>query len=308
MIATKRGKTLKPRTIGIESRQARAGVLFVLPWLAGISLFFLYPLVSSMYNSFFSFRGLRPDQFVGFSNYAKLFKDTKFTMSISNTFVFAAFSIPIGTVFTILIALMINVKTKLQGIYRVISFIPTLMPTVAVSIIWMWLLNTQFGIVNYLLGLLGILGPPWLGSPAWAKPSIMLIGMWGVGSTVIIYLAGLQDIPVELYESAKIDGAGAFARLRKITLPLLSPVIFYNLIMGIISCFQSFAVPYIVGGIMGAPAGSLLFYSMMIYKYAFQYFQMGMANAMAWMMFVVVLLLTLILQATSKKWVHYMGE
>jgi multiple sugar transport system permease protein len=298
----------KTRRRNLSQKQEWTGFLFALPLILGIVALYLYPLLTSIYNSFFTFKGLDPVKFVGIDNYVALINERNFRMSVTNTLIFAAMAVPSGILFSIFVALMINVKSRFQGVYRVISFIPTLMPSVAISLIWMWLLNAQYGIVNYLFSLLGILGPPWFGSIAWAKPSLVLISLWGAGSTIMIYLAGLQDVPRELYESAKIDGAGKFAQFRKITLPLLSPVIFYNLIMSIIGSLQQFTIPFVITDGVGRPAGSLLFYAMMLYKYAFSYFQMGMACAMAWMMFIVVVILTVIVQISSKKWVYYMGE
>lgn len=290
------------------ARKEIYGWLFAFPWLIGIILFYIYPLLSSIYYSFFDFNGMKSNGFIGLKNYSDLFSDDTFWISVRNTFMYTSMAVPASLVFGIVLALLLNLKSRFQGIYRVIAFIPTLVPVVAVSIIWQWLLNSQFGLVNYMLYKIGLPGPPWFGSEVWAKPSIVFISLWTIGTTVLTYLAGLQDIPQEYYEAATIDGSNSFNKVRRITLPLLSPVIFFNIIMGTISALQQFVLPFVITGGQGTPANSMMFYSMLLYKNAFSYFKMGMANSMAWIMFVVIMSLTVIVYSTSKKWVHYMGE
>lgn len=284
------------------------GWLFAFPWLIGLTVFFIVPLLSSIVFSFTSFKGIVPGEFVGLKNYNELLKDSTFWISVRNTFVYAVMAVPLSLIFGVLLSMLLNLQLRFQGIYRVISFIPTLVPVVAVSIIWQWLLNSQFGLVNYLLYKVGLPGPPWFGSEIWSKPSIVLIAQWTIGTTVLTYLAGLQDIPKEYYEASIIDGCSLLGKARHITLPLLTPVIFYNVIMGIIAAFQQFTLPFVVSNGQGTPANSMMFYAMLLYKNAFSYFKMGLANAMAWMMFIVIMGLTLLVFSTSKKWVHYMGE
>lgn len=296
------------RLSSYEFRREVAGWLFILPWAVGLAVFYIYPLLSSIFYSFTTFKGIMPGGFTGLNNYSELIKDSTFWISVRNTFFYAALSVPASLVFGVLMALLLNIKIRGQGVYRVIAFIPTLVPVVAVSIIWQWLLNSQFGLVNYLLFKVGLPGPPWFGSEVWAKPSIVMIAQWTIGTTVLTYLAGLQDIPAENYEAATIDGAGTFKKMMKITLPLLSPVIFFNVVMGIIGAMQQFTLPFVITGGQGTPANSMMFYAMLLYKNAFVYFKMGTANAMAWMMFIVVMGLTLFVYSTSRKWVHYMGE
>lgn len=289
-------------------KREMAGWLFALPWLVGLALFYIYPLISSISYSFVTFKGVIPGDFVGLKNYQELMENDTFWISVRNTMFYAVLVVPASLVFGIAVALLLNIRIKAQGIYRVMVFIPTLVPVVAVSIIWQWLLNSQFGLINYLLYKIGLPGPPWFGSEIWAKPSIVLIAQWTIGQTVLTYLAGLQDIPADYYEAATIDGAGPWQKMLKITLPLLSPVIFFNIIMGIISAMQQFTLPFVVTNGAGTPANSMMFYAMLLYKNAFSYFKMGFANAMAWMMFVVIMGLTLFVYSTSGKWVHYMGE
>jgi multiple sugar transport system permease protein len=250
-----------------------------------------------------------PTAFVGLDNYKTLFADDVFWVSVRNTMLYTVLAVPTGLLVGVLTALLLNVKSKAQGVYRVVAFIPTLVPAVAVGIIWQWLLNSQFGIVNDILWrLAAIEGPPWFGSEFWAKPSLMLISWWTIGTTVLTYLAGLQDIPTDYYEAATIDGAGGWNKAMHITLPLLTPVIFFNIIMGIISALQMFTLAFVITNGQGTPANSMLFYSMYLYKNAFSYFKMGIANAMAWIMFLVIMTLTIFVYRTSGKWVHYMGE
>ncbi|MGE5581141.1 MAG: carbohydrate ABC transporter permease [Bacillota bacterium] len=284
------------------------GWLFALPWLIGLIVFYIYPLLSSIIFSFTSFNGINPGHFIGIRNYTDLITDDTFWVSVNNTCWFAAMSVPLSVICGVLLAVLLNLKVKGQGVYRVIFLIPTLVPIVAVSIIWQWLLNSQFGLVNYLLYKVGLPGPPWFGSEVWAKPSIVIIVIWSIGASVLTYLAGLQDIPDTYYEAAAIDGANAFQKFRNITLPLLSPIILYNTIMGIIAALQQFTLPFVISNGQGTPANSMMFYAMFLYKNAFTYFKMGMANAMAWIMFVVVMALTVFVFTASKKWIHYMGE
>ncbi|HZG77854.1 MAG TPA: sugar ABC transporter permease [Paenibacillus sp.] len=284
------------------------GWLFALPWLLGIAIFYVYPLLSSFYYSFTEFNGFEVDRFVGLDNYARLLQDELFWTSVRNTFYYALLAVPTGLVLGLFLAVMLNIKSRAQGVYRVIYFIPTLVPIVACGVIWQWLLNAQFGVVNYLLYEIGLPQPSWFSSEAWAMPSIALIAQWCVGSGVIVFLAGLQDIPVDYYEAATIDGGGHFRKFWDITLPLMSPVILYHIVLALIGALQQFVLPFIVTGGSGAPANALLFYNMLLYRNAFSYFQMGQANAMAWLMFVAVMALTIFINWTSKRWVHYMGE
>ncbi|OXS53879.1 spermidine/putrescine ABC transporter permease [Cohnella sp. CIP 111063] len=290
------------------TRKGYYGWLFAMPWLLGIAIFYLYPLLSSFYYSFTKFNGFDVTGFVGFANYVELVKDELFWISVRNTFYYALLAVPTGLILGVFLAIMLNVKTRLQGIYRVIYFIPTLVPIVACGVIWQWLLNAQFGVVNYLLYEVGLPQPGWFSSEIWSMPSLVLIAQWCVGSGIIVFLAGLQDIPGDYYEAATIDGGGHVRKFWHITLPLMSPVILYHVIMALIGALQQFILPFIVTGGTGSPANSLLFYNMLLYKKAFAFFEMGHANAMAWLMFVAVMVLTVVLNWSSKRWVHYMGD
>jgi len=295
----------KRMSYNIEKRKARAGLLFVSPWILGLFIFFVYPLVSSIYYSFTTYSVINPGEFVGLENYQRLLRDDLFWISIRNTLQFTAMSVPINLVFAICIALLLNRKILFQGIYRTIFFIPTLVPVVATAAVWRWLMNTQFGLINNMIGYLGIDPVPWLASPQWTRPSMVIIAAWGVGTAIVVNLAGLQGISTEYYEAADVDGANTFQKIFHITLPLLTPVIFYNLVMGLINALQIFTLPFTLTFGDGSPVNSLTFLVMHIYNNAFGLMRMGYASAMAWILFVIILILTIIVFSTSKRWVHY---
>ncbi len=292
-----------------EWRNFRNGLLFISPWIAGLLAFTAYPIGASLYYSFCDFSVLKPPVFVGGANYQELFQDPVFWKSLFNTVYFAVFFLPLATVLAIALALLLNTGVRGMTVYRTIFFLPSLTPLVALGILWMWMLNGEYGIVNYVLNLLlqplGLQAPIWLQSTAWSKPAIILMSLWGVGYAVVIYLAGLQDIPKPLYEAAELDGARWFSKLRHITLPLLSPAIFFNVVMGLIGALQVFALPYVLTDGAGGPARSTLFYTMYLYNSAFRYLRMGYACAMAWLLFLMILGLTLLVYRMSRKRVHY---
>ncbi|WP_328286266.1 sugar ABC transporter permease [Peribacillus psychrosaccharolyticus] len=253
-------KTLIQPTLRKPLRKSSLnGWLFASPWIIGLLLFYAYPLISSMYYSLTTYSILDAGEFVGFKNYTELFHDELFWKSISNTIYFAVFFVPLSILFGVSLAMMLNMKVKGLAIYRTIFFLPTLVPQVALAVLWMWLLNPGFGLVNGMLDSVGIQGPNWLGSMNWSKPSLILMSLWTIGQPVIIYLAGLGDISEEYYEAAEVDGASWFQKTRHITLPLLTPVIFYNLVMGLIGAFQQFTLPYTMTQGQGTPANSLTF-------------------------------------------------
>ncbi|GIP35384.1 carbohydrate ABC transporter permease [Paenibacillus sp. J2TS4] len=301
--------TPKPVTRNrVTRRENLYGWLFAIPWLIGLLLFFSFPLLSSIYFSFTSYSILEPGEFVGWQNYRQLFQDDVFWAAVYNTLYFAVFFVPLSILFGVALALFLNIKVKGMAVYRTLYFLPTLVPQVALAVLWMWLLNPQFGLVNGVLNSIGIEGPAWLGSEAWSKPSLILMSLWGIGQSVIIYLAGLHDIPQDYYDAADVDGANWLQKIRTITVPLLTPVIFFNLIMGVIGAFQQFTLPYTLTKGQGTPANSMMFYVMHLYDNGFKYFKMGYASAMAWILFIVIMGLTVLIFATSKRWVHYQGK
>ncbi|PTM57865.1 carbohydrate ABC transporter permease [Desmospora activa] len=284
------------------------GWLFASPWVIGMLLFFAFPLLSSIYFSFTSYSIINPGEFVGLQNYRDLMNDSLFWTAIYNTVYFTVFFVPLSIFCGVSLALFLNMKVKGMAIYRTIFFLPTLVPHVAMAVLWVWLLNPQFGLVNGMLAAVGMDGPAWLGSETWSKPSLILMSLWGIGQAVVIYLAGLHDISQDYYDAAEVDGANSVQKIGHITLPLLTPVIFFNLVMGVIGAFQQFTLPYTMTKGQGTPGNSLVFYVMHIYDNGFKFFKMGYASAMAWILFVVIMALTTLIFVTSKRWVHYQGN
>ena len=285
------------------------GLLFVSPWLIGLLIFTLYPLVASFYYSFTDYNILQPPKSVGVSNYVDMFtKNHLFWTAVRNTLVFAFFSIPLNIAFSVCLALLLNLKVHGMSVYRTIFYLPSVFPQVVTALLFGWMLNPQFGLVNALLKQIGLPTVGWLTDPTWAKPSLMLLGLWGVGGTMVIYLASLQDVPQHLYEAAELDGAGAIAKTWFITLPMISPTIFFNLVLGTIDAFQSFTFVYVLTNGEGGPLDSTLFYALLLYRNAFKYLHMGYASAMAWLLALFVVGITLVIFKSSGRWVFYGGE
>jgi multiple sugar transport system permease protein len=290
-----------------EWRDLRIGLAFISPWIVGFLAFTVFPVAASLYFSMCDYDVLQKPVWIGLLNYRDMVTDGVFWKSLYNTLFFAALFLPFGLILALGLALLLNQKARGRPAFRTIFFLPSLVPVVAGAMIWIWLLNGNFGLVNHALGLLGIRGPQWLSDPVWTKPSIILMALWGVGNTMVIYLAALQDVSRELYESADIDGASPWTKLRHITVPMISPVIYFNLIMGIIGSLQVFAQPYIMlGG--GGPNRSALFYAVYLYQNAFEYRQMGYACAMAWVLFLIILALTWLATRATRKHIYYAGE
>ena len=298
----------KTKKGGLSRTIAISGFLFTLPWIIGLLIFYAYPLISSVYYSFTSYSVINPGRWVGLNNYRLLMQDDLFWISLGNTLFFAVFSVPVNIVFGVSVALLLNTRIRGLGFYRTIFFVPTLVPVVATAVVWKWILNTQNGIINALIRMTGFTAVPFLTDPAWTKPSLVLIAMWGIGQPIVTYLAGLQDIPADLYESADLDGAKWFHKIRYVTLPLLSPIVFYNVIMGTIVSLQIFALPYALMSRLFTAGDSMVFYITHLYNNAFGYMRMGYASAMAWILFVIILAVTLLLFRISRRWVYYHGE
>ncbi|MCK6583917.1 MAG: sugar ABC transporter permease [Anaerolineales bacterium] len=300
-----------PKTVWTKRTKAdfRTGMLFLSPWLIGFFAFTLYPMLISLYYSFTIYHSKRSPEWVWFQNYTDLMTDDKFWISLNNTLYMVAIAVPLGLFASFICALLLNLKVRGQAFYRVVYFLPSIVPTVAGTILFLWLLNPQVGLVNTVLEKIGIDGPNWMADPNWSKPALILLGMWGMGGTIIIYLSGLQDVPQSLIEAAELDGANWFQRLWHITIPMVSPITLFNLITGMIGMFQYFAQAYVVGGgdSLGRPLNSTLFYSVYLYQNAFLFLKMGYASAMAWMLFIIILLLTLLLLKVSDRFTHYSG-
>jgi multiple sugar transport system permease protein len=302
-----------------------SGYLFISPWLLGLLIFTIGPILASFLISFCkwpSIKGLSGIEWIGFNNYIELLgfsqydsvweaNDPLFWQSLKVTFFYTLFSVPLGIIFAILLAILMNQKVRGIRIFRTIFYLPSITAGVATAVLWRWLLNQRRGLLNNLLGSLGLperFWPGWLTDPDWTLSAYVLMSLWGVGGMMIIYLASLQGIPRHLYESAEIDGAGLMRKFWNVTLPMLTPTIFFNLIIAIIGSFQVFTQAYIIGaGTSGAPNNASLFYVIYLYRHAFGLNHMGYASAMAWILFIIIFIFTLIQFQHARKWVYYEG-
>jgi len=291
-----------------ERQDLLKGLMFISPWIIGFAVFTALPVYLSFQYSLSDYTLLQPPVYEGLSNYRDLAHDPVFWKTLENTLYYAAAALPLAMVISIGLALLLNAKIKGQSIYRTIIFLPSLVPMVASAILWQWIFNTRLGLINFSFAKIGINGPDWLGDARWVMPALILMSFWGVGNTVVIYLAGLQDVPRELYEAADIDGAGPWRRLWNVTLPMISPVIFFNLIMAIIGTLQVFGVPFVLFAGGSGPERSAYFYTMYLYDNAFVNLKMGYASAMAWIQLLIILGLTALAFWSSKRWVHYQGK
>lgn len=287
-------------------REAVEGYLFILPWLLGLVIFIVGPILASFYFSLTDYEVVRPPVFRGLANYQRLFTDNLFWQALKVTTIYVVTSTPLGLALSFAIALLMNQKVRWISLWRTLYYLPTLVPVIASTMLWLWIFNPEFGLLNTLLRYIGIDGPLWLGHSQWALPSLILMSLWTVGGPMLIYLAGLQGIPTDLYEAAEVDGAGTWAKFRAVTIPLMTPVIFFNLVMNMIFAFQVFAQPFIMTG--GGPRYATLFYVLYLYQNAFKFFRMGYAAALAWVLFIVILIFTLLVFRSSALWVFYEGE
>jgi multiple sugar transport system permease protein len=289
------------------SREALWGYIFVAPWIVGFLIFTLGPVVASFGLSFMDYELISAPTWRGLRNYTELIgQDRLFGLSLYNTVYYTLFSVPLGIIVAFLLALLLNVQLRGMNIYRTVFYLPAVTSGVAVSLLWIWLFNPQFGLINYLLRSIGLPAPGWLVDPAWSKPAFILMSVWGVGGTVVIFLAGLQGVPRQLYEAAEIDGANTLQRFRHVTVPMMTPVIFFNMIVGIIGSFQVFTSAYVMT--QGGPRESTLFYVLYLFRQGFRLLRMGYAAAMAWILFIIIIVLTLIQLRLSKRWVYYEGD
>lgn len=279
---------------------------FISPWILGFLAFFVYPLLLSLYYSFTEYNLLQPPKWVGLQNYSNLTEDTHYQNAVGNTVYFVAFSVPLGVLTAFIIAFLLNQQLRLRVLLRMIFYIPIVVPISATAILWMWIFNSNWGLLNNLLALIGIQGPSWLGSPSWSKPSLIIMQLWLVGGSVLIFLAALQDVPRALYDAAMVDGANAIRRVWHVTIPMVTPAILFSLLTGLIAAFQTFANAWIMT--RGGPIRSTEFYVLYLYDNGFRFFRMGYASAMAWILFGVVVVVTVILFRTSARWVYYGGE
>ena len=282
------------------------GYAFISPWLAGFLVFTAVPFLVSVYLSFTRYDVVSSPVWVGLANYRKLLsEDPLFWKSLWITFKYSLVAVPVGIVAGVALALLLNLEIGGISVYRTVFYIPSIVPVVATSVVFVWILNPQIGLVNGILRRFDIIGPAWLQDTKWAFWSLVFMSLWGVGGSMIIYLAGLKDIPLTLYEAAIIDGAGAWQRTRHVTLPMITPVIFFNLIMGVIGSFQYFTQAFIMT--QGGPEDSTHFYALYLFNRAWRYLDMGYASAMAWILFVIVMVFTVLIFRTHHRWVHYGG-
>ena len=294
-------------------RHFRAGFWFYLmagPAIAGFLAFALIPMLYSLYLSFTRYTVVNPPEWIGIDHYIYLFRhDPSFWVSVEVTLLFAAFQVPLALVTSLSLALLLNCPMRFRGVFRTIYYVPSILPSAASAAIFVFIFNPEYGMLNALLAGAGVEGPAWLDDSAWALPTLILISLWGFGNAMLIFLGGLQGVARSLYEAASIDGAGAWRRFFHVTLPQISPVFFFNLVMGVIGALRVFDLAYAFGAaqgkIPGGPAQSTLFYVLNLYQKAFNYFHMGQASAMAWILFAVTVGLTWLNFRFASKWVHH---
>ena len=289
-----------------ESREARAGWLFISPWLIGFLCLTGGPLLFSLYASFTNYNMTSRMDFIGLSNYIRMFtKDPVFWKSLGNTLYYVALAVPSSCICAIFLATLLNQKVKGTPLFRMLFYLPTVLSGVAVYQLWMQLLAPQSGLINSVLRLVGIEGPSWLSDPAWTTPSLVMMRVWALGTSMLLYLSSMNSVSKDLYEAADIDGASFLQKFRKITLPQISPIIFFDIITNMTGAFQVFQEALVMSkNGKGDPAGSLLFYNLHIYQEAFTHYDMGYASAMAWFLLLIVMTITVINLVASKYWVH----
>lgn len=291
-------------------RQVLTGLAFAAPFLIGFLIFNLYPILASAVYSLTDFNLFQSPKWVGMDNYARMLTDDSFKKALFNTAFLTVVGVPAAIIIALGGAHLLNLPVRGQPMYRALVYLPSIVPMVVGGYLWRWLMNTQYGFINHFLSWFGIQGPGWLVEPQWTKPAIVMMTLWTVGGTMIIYLAALKDVPKELYEAAEIDGAGPIRRFMSITWPVLSPITLFQIIVNLIAYLQIFTQPYLLAQTRlnnagAGPAQSMLTYSMYLFQNAFSFLKMGYASAMAWVLFLITLLVTLIVLGTSKKWVHH---
>ena len=297
----------RAKSSAIERLEAIDGYLSISPWLAGFLIFTCMPIFSTIYYSFTRWTIMEPAVWIGLENYIYMFtKDPLFWQALKVTSLYVVMSLPIIIVFGLMLALLLNMKIRGMNLYRTLFYIPAVISGVSVAMLWTWLLQPDVGIVNTVLDLLGIKGPGWFWDPKWALPSVASMSLWKVGGSAVIYLAGLQNIPPQLYEAAKIDGAGKVTSFFKITIPLLTPTLFFQLIIQMIECFKVFTEAFVIT--KGGPLKATYFYLLYFYEEGFQHFNTGYASALILVLVVVIMAMTIVVNITSKKWVYYEGE
>ncbi|MEU7892454.1 sugar ABC transporter permease [Nonomuraea sp. NPDC049152] len=293
-----------------KRRRLLLGLAFASPWLLGFALLIGGPILASAVYSLTDFNLFQEPNFVGLANYREMLGDERFWKSLANTAWLTAIGVPLSLVLSLGCAMLLNLPVRGQPLFRAVVYLPTILPIVVTTYVWRWLMNAQYGYVNEVAGWIGLEGPAWLEDPSWTKPAILLMGAWGIGSSSVVYLAALRDVPREYYEAAKVDGAGAWSRFRRITLPMITPVTLFQLVTGVIAYLQIFTQPFLLAQTRlnptgGGPDDSMLSYSMYLFQNAFVYLKMGYASAMAWVLFVGTLAITAVIVLSARRWVHY---
>jgi multiple sugar transport system permease protein len=297
------------RMTAMQRQNTKWGLIFTSPAIVGLLWFTVYPVLMSLYYSMTSETMVSNyRRFLGLQNYRDLFSDAAFGQSLRNTAYIVVLSVPIGIIVALGLAVLLNLRVRGQSIYRVIFFLPAIVPVVASAVVWSYVFNPQYGVLNNILAKVGIDGPAWLSSPQWAKPALIILSAWGVGNLMVILLAGLQDVPVDLHDQAKVDGASALSRFRHVTLPFLSPHLLFALVTGLIAGFQYFTPVFVLTGGTGSPAGSTMVSSLYLYQNAFSFFRVGYASAMAWVLFVITAVVALVTFKFVGKRVYYGGR
>lgn len=311
-VRSERGPSLLGRIVGaatpLQTRKALWGYLFGLPWIIGLIVFVVGPILASFVLSFTEYDVLSPPKFIGLGNYVKAFtNDSLFWPSVGRTFEYALGVVPLGLLGSLLLAMLLNRKSRGVYIFRTMFFIPSLTPAVALALLWTWLFHPTVGPINVTLAYLGIQGPGWLTDPNWALPALIIITLWGStgGNTMLIFIAGLKGVPQELHDAAQIDGAGRWAKFWNVTLPMISPTLLFNLILGVIGALKVFTISFVATS--GGPSYATWFFALHIYQQAFSYFRMGYGSALAWIFLVMLLVFTYLQLTYSRRWVYYAG-
>jgi multiple sugar transport system permease protein len=294
----------------LHFREALDGYLFAAPSIVGFFLFVAGPMLASLYLSFTEYNIVKPPQFIGLANYIKIFtSDALFRQALVTTLYYSVVTIPLSLITALGVAILMNQPIRGIPVYRAVWYLPVLVPAAASGALWRWILNRDFGLVNNMLAAVGLPTPNWLVDPRLTVPLLVLITLWGVGGTALVLLAGLQGVPSHLYEAAELDGANGWQQFRHVTLPMMSSIIFFNLILGIIGSFQVFTVVFLIysptGQASAGPSNSALFYLVYLYRNAFQYFQMGYASALAWVLFLIIMVFTFLMFRFQDRWVYY---
>ena len=286
-----------------RGKRTLTGYLFISPFILGFILFFIIPALVSLWLTMYDWNMIQRPFFIGLGNFQRILRDPLFRQSLKVTATYSLVSVPVSLVLAFVIALLMNAKVGGIAVFRTLYFLPSIVPAVANAVLWSFLLNSEFGLFNALLRGLGFPRIMWLQDPSWALPALIMMSLWGLGGSMVIYLAGLQGIPDVFYEAAEIDGAGRWAKMRHVTIPLISPVIFFNLVMGIIGSFQIFTAGFLITG--GGPQHATLFYVLYTYRVGIQYLDMGYASLMAWILFCIIMFFTLIVFKYIGPFVYY---